>query len=308
MWISYAGVNLRVVDLQRFDRVNVYTEDGTDLLYVRQTIGVLAEYAPGGDPKMTSTTRLSPEVRRLLAGDDDTAAVICADPRGKDPSNFALGLNPRPRLEDDTTAPIDPRFWHAGPETDAELRNRLLNPKQKLVVVAWDRRTGGPIKWLESPRVGMMTDATHGPTPLQCSVMSASGEPHSIAVYFEVQTDLPPCPIGSDRLVLSHRWQMTHQHDDNQYLTRVIHGQVIFNGAYLHTFCAEPDKYRNQFLHPIPLGFQRGPPVVEMSPDGLTMRYTLTDTDPTVVFSPGDSGCTGIEIVERMTLIRPIKL
>lgn len=340
MRLEYGKVVLDVIDLLRFDRHAVYTEDGTDLLYWRTVIGVTATYAPGGNPVMPSAAKLSDDTGKMLSGGDNTKAILTARPRGDDPTwpapvletyddykkararrlaappANALAAVIRKVAQDAT--PL--KEAHSGPETDAELRNQLRLPRQKLRLIATDRQSGTDIIWLESPRGpgdtvsasgkvtsnGMLTDATNGPLPLQYSVIQASGEPHSIAVYFEIQTDLTPCPIGSDRLILSHRFQTTHSYDEHFYLTRTTKGEIVFNGSIVNTFGFDPDSVASQFILPIPLGFQRAVPEITQSSDGLTIRYVVTDTDPTIMFAAGDSGCTHIDIQEKISYTSPL--
>lgn len=302
MYLQYGSVVLKVIDLNRYERTNVYTTDGADLLYVKHVLSATAVYAPGGVPAMPSIAAISADTAGQLAGTDNTGAIIYATGRGLEPG-VAATVAPAPLMEDDFGGPTGVSF--AGPETDAELRYRLLRPRQKLVLWAYTMGAGTPIRWLESPRPGFALDAANGPLPLGCDVVSAAGEPHSVAVNFTVSTCLPPCPIGSDRLILSHRWQMDHGHDDDGYLTRTTIGEVVFHSGVSDIIYRYPDAFRNQFLHPIPLGFERKVPQISAASDGLTMRYTLVDTDPKIVFSPGDSGATRAEIVEQFNTRSP---
>lgn len=303
MYLQYGSVVLRVIDLIRYDRENIYTPDKTDLLSVRTTIGVSATYAYGGDPAiLPSVIRLSQNTQFVLgtadASRDNTAAIASAKLRGLDPDK-AAPVDDSPTMEDEV--PTNQRVWFAGPQTDAELRYRLMLPRQKLILWVYDRQTGEPRRWLESPRPGFETDVGTGPLPIGHPVIAAAGEPSTVAVYFEVTTDMSPSPVGADRAVLSHRWQTTHTTNDAYYLTRVIRGEIVFNGEHVNSGLFNPDDVRNQFIHPIPIGFVRGLPEISQSSDGLTMRYTITDTDPTIVFDPGDSGAVQMDIAERIT-------
>lgn len=302
MYLQYGSVTLKVIDLTRFERETVWTEDQADLLYIRTTLGVTATYAAGGDPALPSARLLAPNTKGMLAGTDATADSLKSTPRGFNPGDGpGGGVFRSPFLETDTDfGALDKTKLKSGPETDAELRGYLWVPRQKLILYAYARETGVPIRWLESPRPGFTTDLGNGPKPLSVDVVSASGEPNSVAVHFQVQTDMSPCPSGSDRLVLSHRWQMSHGHDEHFYLTRTIVGTIVFNGAVMRAQGMRPDFVRAQFIHPVPIGFQRAAPLVVQSSDGLTIRYTITDTDPTITFDPGNSGATNIQIVERV--------
>ncbi len=296
MILQIGQVLLPVVDLVRFERDTTWTEDGADLESIQTVIGAVATYAPGGYPRLPSATALSTPTVQTLDATDPTAATVRLNVRGANPSY------PAPSLETDVLGPgaIPPTSLRSGPETDAELRAHLWRPRQKVILWAFDRQTGAAIRWLESPRPGFSTDLGNGPKTRAVDVISASGEPNSLAVYIEIETEMSPCPAGSDRLVLSHRWEMAHTHDENHYLTRIIRGQIRFNGAVVRATNTRPDDVRAQFIHPIPLGFERRVPECVQSSDGLTIRYTITDTDPTITFDPGSSGAVKMSIVEKV--------
>lgn len=301
MWVEYNGVRMTVTEFVKCDRSAVYTPDRVDLLYVRWSLGFVCSVAPGGWPKMLSATSLSPNVDAVLKGNDTTAATLKANAKGIDP------LFPSLHLEtDDPSATIPTGSWYAGPQTDAEVRNRLMIPRKKLIVWAWDMQSDKPIKWLESPRKGMTVDAAVGPTPIGWDVVSASGEPNSMMVLFQINTDVSPCPMGSDRYVLSHRWETMHGYNQDQYLTKKIEGDIVFHGGVRDLLLRNPDWIRNQFFHPVSLGMQRESVMLVGASDGLSFHYTILDSDPTIVFSPGDSGATQMTIAEKITTIMPL--
>lgn len=306
MELDYGPVHLVAGDLTMYKRENAYTPDGSNLVGVDHTVGFLGTYGYGGDPVMPSVKALSPNTVGKMTGTDLTAAGLRADPRGRDPSApLAAGavLNP-PNMESDFVA-TDPTEFFTGPQTDVELSHWLTRPRQKLILWAYDKQTGRRVRWLESPRPGMKVDVNGGPFPISHDVVNASGEPNTVAVHFQVTTRVSPCPIGSDRLVIAHQWQMTHAPDENGYLSRVIEGEVVFHMGVMSVISARPDLIMNQFIHPIPLGFQRKPPTVTLSPRGDTVKYTIIDVDPTIIFSPGDSGAASIQIMERHELQVP---
>lgn len=305
MYLQYGDLSLAVIDLNRYERTNVYDASGTDLLYVRVVVGVSAVYAPGGIPHLTSATSITQDTQATLTGTDNTRITLTTTPRGVDPSGSNFLTTP-PALETDLPGnvfnPVASQY--TGAETDADLRFRLLYPRQSLILWAADRRTGALVRWLESPRPGFMVDCKNGPKPISCDIITADGEV-AAGMFYQIETCVQPCPAGSDRLVTSHRWKMTHTHDANNYLTRVIEGTIVFNSEVVYLLSISPDWVRNQFLHPVPLGYQRRVPSISISEDGLTITYVITDTDPTIVFEPGDSGATAIQIIENMELVYP---
>lgn len=300
MYLQWGDVFLKVIDLKRYERETVWTPDYCDLLSVKTVIGCVGTYAPGGDPRLISATSISANAGADIARRDFSVRNLNADLRSRDPA-FTT-----PRLETDTTARIDPSVWRTGPETDVELRQHFQRARQKLILWAYARQTGQPFPWLESPRPGFTEDLKRGPRCIAFDVVAASGEPESIAVYVEFETEMSPCPSGSDRLVMSHRWEMSHEPDEHQYLTRVIEGTAIFNGAVLSERNFNPDRIRNQLIHPVPVGFERQAPAVRLSSDGLVLKYTVRDTDPTICFDPGNSGATRVDIQERVLYNVPL--
>ncbi len=305
MFLQVGDTLLRVVELTRLDRDAVWTGDKTDLIGIDTIIGVLATLAPGGLPRMDSAVGLDPDTIVHLDGTDPTAATLARNPRGLDPGDAQPIAAPVLESGLPAESPVHAIDQSSGPETDAMIRLHLWRPRQKLILWAYRKGTGQLCRWIESPRPGMDTDLANGPTPLSLDIVQASGEPTSVVVHFQIATRMSPCPTGSDRLVLSHRWQMKHGHDENHYLTRTIDGECIFNGAVLRKLGLSPDAIRRQFIHPIPVGMQRTPPTVTISPDGLTIKYTVVDTDPTIVFDAAESGCTQMQILEKVLYQNP---
>lgn len=126
-------------------------------------------------------------------------------------------------------------------------------------------------------------------------------------VGLDIRTWLSPCEDGSDRPILSHRWQMVHTEDENHYLSRLIRGTVVFDVGNLLEAHQNPDWFRRQMFHPIPLGFKRTLGPISLSPDGSTLSYEYADTDQTVVFDAADTGATQIHIVEQVHYYNPYR-
>jgi len=291
MEAEYNSVNMQLLTLDRVSRTAIYSPDQMDLLYVEWILGMSCVFARGGYPVATSAKNVSQVTLDELKGAFANGGI-----RGADPQITAWGQ---------TSNVAGDSFDAAnGIVTDAEARTRLWVPRRKLKISGYDS-DGNKVVWLESPRGTATCDAANGPHPLSVDVVEATGDAGTLGIHFQVRTCVPPCPAGSDRLILSHRWEMTHAHNDDFYLTRTIRGEVVFNGAVVNKNDLRPDLFRNQFMHPIPLGFRRAGPQITQSSDGLTIHYTLVDTDPTVVFDPGDSGATQMEIVEKIAYESP---
>ena len=305
MELEYNGVSLELLSIDRADRVGVYTPDGADLLYVKWVLSATCVYAPSpGYPVATAASALSPDTEARLYDRAPPPPPLFSreQVRGTDPS-----IPPFTQVTNVGYDRTDPRWLTDANRpgrfnavmTDAELRARLWVPRARLKITAHDAN-GREVVWLQSPKPGLSVDVANGPHPISVDVVEAAGSGHSMGVHFQIETSVSPCPSGSDRLILSHRWEMAHDHDDDYYLTRYIQGEVVFNAEILDKLDIWGDHVRNQFFHPIPLGFRRGGPKLVQSSDGLVIRYTIRDTDQTVTFEPGDSGATHVEIAEKI--------
>lgn len=297
MHLEYAGVSLELLELQLVERENVYDPSKTDLLYIKWLVSAVCLYSPGGRwPVATAVTEITPDTTAELLGFTTRAAGAV---RGAVPSRRASV----PQEENVVGSPIG----RTAIVTDVELRTRLALPRQELVIWAFDTN-GQKIYWVRAPKAGFPCDPINGPKPLgPPDVVDVTGEGLTFGVHFQIEFATLPNPDASDQLVLSHRWQMTHESDDDHYLTRVINGEVVFNAALLEGFQIEPDWLRSQFFHPIPLGFQRLGPTVSLSPDGNVLKYEIADRDTSVTFDPGDSGASRMQIVERLNYQQPIR-
>lgn len=192
----------------------------------------------------------------------------------------------------------------AGPiDTDRELELRLRAPRKKLLVWAFDK-SGQPLVWIESPRRNAPSDVKAGPVVLNCSVKAAPNG-NSFFVSFDVRTWLSPAEDGSDRPILSHRWQMTHTEDEDHYLTREIRGVAVFDLGNIREAHILPDDFRKQLFHPIPQGFRRTLGPITLSPDGGTLEYSYADTDQRVVFDAWNTGATQMKIQEYVQYNNP---
>jgi hypothetical protein len=295
MHVSYNGVVLELLTIDRAERRSILTPDQTQVLYTEWALSLSCVYAPsqvaynGADLGGTSIEYGSP-------GDAtrDESAVIT--PIGVDPSvvNFTM------------PGSVGPIY------SDKELHLRLSVPRQPLII--WGYGTDGRTQvWLASPRpVGgglfLPRDAFNGPI-VQANVVTANlGGGNVFGVQLEVKTWVPPCPAGSDRAVLAHRWQMAHHRDENNYLTRTTTGELYFHGGLADAYSFNRGLIARQFFHPIPLGFRRYMGPVTLSPDGLVVRYGFSDVDQTIVFDAGGTGATTIAISENVQYTAPFQV
>ncbi len=324
MDIEYNGVHLELTEIVECSRDAVYDPSGTDLLYVKWRLGVVATLGSGGYPAGTAVDWANKRVAMANILPDLIAQTELADRDG------IIGREKAEYEWENIKQPhgVNPQvISNQAFITDQELRYRLMTPRRRLLVTAYSP-DGTKYVWLESPRPlraeadlstdpaipdpsqdqqGVRVDADNGPKPLKCDIVQPTGEGNTFGVHSVIETCLPPTPTASERLVLSHRWETIHGHDSDHYLTRTIVGEVRFNGSILQQGEQQPDWFRSQFFHPIPLGFRREIPQVRLSSDGLVLAYTIVDTDPTITFDPGDSGATLMTIAENINYLNRMK-
>lgn len=290
MHLEYNDVHLELLEIEQMERHNVYDPSGTDLLYVRWVISASCVYSPSGRwPVGTAVTSLSPDTTAQVAG--NTVRPQNRRVRAEPPKDYFLAQ--------EENVKGTPNGYTAL-YTDVELRTRLSLPRRPLKIWAYDT-TGKPAYLLICPKPGYVCDPNNGPKPLgPPDIVDVTGEGLTFGVHFQVECATLPNPDVNDQLILSHRWQMRHESDENHYLTRVVDGEVVFNASLLEAYDLNPDWFRSQLFHAIPLGFRRQVPVVTLSPDGNVLKYTITDVDTTITFDPGDTGATQIAISERV--------
>lgn len=345
MLIEYNDVLLQQAQIISLQRHSVWDDSHMHMLYVEWDIGVVAQYSPLGHPTSVAvkTLRPTPYPDAMyrppapaggIASTIITGALATLNPMkfwrklltGKDalPSPVAL----RTTSADDVVPLVNAgtgaatgvltdaarvRTTYYGPIlTDITLRNRLMTQGKKLRIYGWDHHargvTGlvdneGKVLLLESPKGDYRTDPNLGPHPVALDIID--GSDNSFAVFFQIKTAVLPCEDNSDRLVLSHTWQASHTHDEDQYLTRVMDGEIVFNGSMITTLGVNIDNVRSQFFLPIPPGCYRTIEHVTPSTDGLTLNYRYSDHDQTIVFDAGDSGATRIDIAEKLGYYMP---
>lgn len=290
MYLVYNNLELKLLTLDRVDRETVWTSDGVDVLYVRWKISASCVYAPGNYQHGVSMSR----ALRVPAGRTNFVGISPADPNPQtDQGNTeSLLFAKKPPIQ----GPI---------VTDVALRTILFRNRKKLIIGGDNPTIGTQNIWLESPVDPATCDADNGPKVHACNVVSATGAPGNFGVQLEIETCLPPTPDGSDRAILGHRWQMSHTHDEDYYLTRTVTGEATFHPGLMDHYAKNPDWFRAQLFHPIPIGFRRTLGPITLSPDGCVLQYQYSDTDPTIMFCPGTSGATNIDVKEEYTVTSP---
>lgn len=315
MNFSYDDIELEFVDFDTFSRKPVYDKWNVDLLYTEWLVGMLAYYSPTGSPVGVAVETRSPLTTRLeRLPDKNTSPGMLRRLRnylfGRDVAPFDPDMRRDVAANARVNEPPDNSLGRArsgkgfGPiVTDVTLRDRLMTPRKPLRIYGPDWSGIEEFDLVSIPREGEECDAIGGPFCLQCDIVSQS--PMGFVVYLQYKFATLPCADAAQRLVLSHRYDAGDVPNDTGYAARKIEGEIVFNGAMIHTHNITPDAFRAQFFLPIPLGHQRKIDYVEAKGDGLTILYGYTDTDPTICFDPGDSGAQHLEISEKLGYYAP---
>jgi len=298
MKIEYNGVEMALVEIHSYERQNVYSSDHADLLYVRHRINLTAQVVSGGQPWGTAAARVSDKDARLQ---DRTrgANEFLGDSKGALNADLLVAQNKTPA--------VDKGEFYAA--SDRLLVPRLLTPRRQLKLTAYRVGANGqpqPFVFLQSPRPGMNIDSLNGPHPLGCTVTEPTGEaPVSAVVNFQIETHLPLVDTDAARPIISHRWTTVIGHDEDYYATREISGEAVFDTALMARYDQLPDAFLSQLYHPIPLGYRRNLPHVELSSDGSHLTYQITDTAVPCVFDAADSGATQLLVAENWKFQSP---
>lgn len=114
-------------------------------------------------------------------------------------------------------------------------------------------------------------DVNNGPKPRSVQLVSVRGS-QSVWVEFEVEVALIRCTTQGSDGILSNRWAMVDDIDENHYSTRTVEGVIRF--AHVNV---KPAAFRGLIIPPLTQGYVRQNINVTVQPDGLACRYRVTD-------------------------------
>lgn len=160
------------------------------------------------------------------------------------------------------------------------LRQALLTPRQQLYVwIANDLvfDVPGQATWVNQATGEYVTgrstcDPAGGPFPEEVRVLEIHGDKTAI-VYFRIRFYVTDC----NNWVLSNRWRMTSQMDEQFVTTRVTEGRAILRIDYLWDAEITADQFRASFIVPVPDGFVRKKVDVVATEDGKEVHYVAVD-------------------------------
>jgi len=165
-----------------------------------------------------------------------------------------------------------------GPITDMAVKHKLMQAGNVLSYSV------GATPILVSPSVNAngssaVSDAHNGPFPLACDVVKISGT-KTFLVDYAIETYMNEAYLykSTPCVLLSHRWKVTEDIDQDYFSTRRIEGRAQFRADRLIFLGAMPDDFRMALFHPLPgNGWKRTAVTVHVGEDGTSLEYALTD-------------------------------
>lgn len=302
MFLSYNGISMQIVKVSQYDAVATYDEAGVNYLY--DAIDITCECILNPDATTKEQFgKVEPNAKKKNQNGNppngNAIGLVGAQFNG-DAIGNAIGL---------VGAQFNQANRRASPvETYQEIARRLAEPRKKLVI--WldssltDNNDPREII-LESPLPGMVTDARFGPQVKIHNVDGGHGNA-SIWLSMSIHTDVCRCNEDSKRYLLSNSYSWTVQPIGSNLVAHVIDGTAIFRMDNLLAGRVTADQLRAQFMHPIPPGFQREVPMVQILPGGDAVRYRIVDVEKHLNFIGGQVyHAHEIEVVEHREYGKP---
>lgn len=295
--LSYNGVNMELVSIDRFEREGESSSDGVDRLWNQYTIQVTAvvHYAylnRGASPTLTN----------------NDLKVLLLQKRKKFKFSFVTGGagshgNDIPLAPAFSEVGADGSFIFDGP-LPADLHQTTIVPDHMQPVGDRDAEVGDVEVLIESPPGDAPVDAHLGPDPLFCHITEFAGA-NGFVVTWAVRTWLVECFTQIDNLssLVDNRFVMIHDVNDNQVATVTTYGEAIFRTDLLLLRKQLPDNFRGVILAPVYRGFRRSHIQVKQMSD-TTVRYMTIDTQTPVVFDPSVPWAIRAEVLNRRVLAR----
>ncbi len=117
-------------------------------------------------------------------------------------------------------------------------------------------------------------DVNNGPKPRSCDITHIAGT-ETLKVEMEIEVCVVECANSTNNSgVLSNRWFMRDVVDRNAYTTRTIQGRMRVASPNIN-----PMGMRNWIVPQLQNGFIRDSVEVAVTPDGLTLDYSIVDSE-----------------------------
>lgn len=156
------------------------------------------------------------------------------------------------------------------------LRHTLMEPRRRLLYrIGLDLVLDSPTPLPDG--TVPLRDCDNGPIPGPVDVIQVIGDSSAI-ISFRVVTHVNDC----SKYIVSNRWRMSHGIDEFGYTTRTTSGEAVLRADLMSLIGdMNADTFRKEFFVPATAPLQRSHIDAELSEDGKTLNYTLTDVETT---------------------------
>lgn len=267
MHISYNGIQFDILQTHNWiiDLVRADGGEGPPLYYHWQM-----DFSCWLNPDVTARNKFQ-----------SRAIASCPNPRHLwelSPPNAAGGIDVPPT---DRASPAI---------TLIDVLKRLAEDRKQLLM--WTDSKLNPLEpdpkeyILISPLIGAVTDCLEGP---KCRLLGPIPQGNvSMVLHLRFETWTPLCREIGGPMLLSNRFTIKEEHDEQYRPIRTISGEAHFRKDLLIFNGMTPDLLREMYFPLCPVGWQRQVPMhVILLPPGNVVQYSVTDVKQFLNFPGG---------------------
>ena len=152
------------------------------------------------------------------------------------------------------------------------IKQRLMSPRQYLLYSVGSSPLLELFGAANNQNVPGNEDVNNGPKPKSCDIVHVAGD-NVFRIEYEIECAFVDCDNDQNSAgVLSNRWSMSDDIDQDWYTTRSIHGRLRVASINLN-----PQSFRGWVVPPLQKGFKRESMSFVTTPDGLNLDYSITD-------------------------------
>lgn len=254
--VDYNSIRLHHCTTKRFEQQTVYDDSGTDYLYTKFLVHVVGYVHANLFASISNNTGVRTETT----------------PTNPAYGNFQTG---------------QASFVHGAAQNFNVIRTQLAMPRRSFTMSVGcnDQGLNGTVLLSADPILRQdgkninYRDVNNGPKPQKVSITQLAGD-----AVFRVEFEIEVCRVecSADGLaqsnngtgVLSHRWSMTDEIDNNFYCTRTITGRLRVATANLN-----PHSFRQLVMPVLQKYFRRERISFTATADNLNLDYTIVDRE-----------------------------
>jgi hypothetical protein len=287
--VIYNNVQIHHCLTKRFEQETVYDDSGTDYLYTRFRVQVVGYVHANLQASVTANVGVRTDVASV-----DTSGAYAA--MTKHPGDYVDGAAQNFNV----------------------VRTKLATPRQAFQMkVDVDEQGSGGTVLLSAEAVAAAKkkeifvagdtvaakDVDNGPKPKLMAISHLVAD-NIFRVEWEVEVCKVECSVdgaastANKTGILSNRWSMTDEIDNNFYTTRTIQGRLRVVTAHIN-----PHSFRGWVVPPLNNYFRRERMSFTATADGLNLDYTIVDREVAYA-APPPATKWRFEITENMMLGR----